>query len=169
MFTFTQKVVAGSQISTISVSGLSELVNIERKESGLSELTLDSRLTSAAEKKAQDMLQNNYWAHQSPDGVQPWFFIEGSGYDYQYAGENLARGYTTNRGVVTGWMNSESHKKNILSVNYTNVGYAVVSGDMNGKPSIVVVQMFGTPRIAGFTEQSNRILIAQLRVISDIL
>ena len=53
-------------------------------------LAKSDMLQEAAEKKAQDMIENNYFAHTSPQGKTPWHWVEESGYDYRYAGENLA-------------------------------------------------------------------------------
>jgi hypothetical protein len=91
------------------------------------------------------MFAKNYWSHFAPDGASPWDFINGSGYRYEYAGENLAKNFLFSQGVVDAWMNSPTHRENILKKNYTEVGYAIVNGVMNGEETTLVVQMFGTP------------------------
>lgn len=122
--------------------------NAERVKQGLSPLHLDSELSVAATKKAADMFAKDYWAHFAPDGGTPWGFIKGSGYEYIYAGENLARGFLTPKAVVKAWMASPSHRENLLSRNYTDVGFAVASGKLTGEETVLVVQMFGSRRIA---------------------
>ena len=91
------------------------------------------------------MLAKNYWAHFAPDGKTPWDFILNSGYQYEYAGENLAKNFLFSDGVVSAWMNSQTHRDNILKSNYTEVGYAIVNGTLNGEQTTLVVQLFGKP------------------------
>jgi hypothetical protein len=90
------------------------------------------------------MYARDYWAHVSPIGTQPWFFITESGYQYRYAGENLARDFSDPDSVVKAWMNSPSHKDNLLSDKYHDIGVAVVDGKLGGQETTLVVQMFGT-------------------------
>lgn len=132
--------------SNISVSDLLNYTNQKRKEAGLSALALNESLTSAAHKKAEDMFENQYWAHVSPGGKEPWDFILGQNYDYIYAGENLAKNFNDSKDVVEAWMKSPSHRENLLSSNYDEIGFAVVNGVMDGYETTLVVQMFGRPR-----------------------
>ncbi len=134
--------------SDISVKDLLTYTNIQRKENGLSELRLNESLTSAAHAKAEDMFKNQYWAHVSPGGTEPWDFILGQDYDYIYAGENLAKNFNKSKDVVEAWMKSPSHRENLLSSNYDEIGFAVVNGVMDGYETTLVVQMFGRPRNA---------------------
>lgn len=129
----------------ISVQKLMELTNMERQNNSLPPLQYNDTLSSAAQKKAEDMFVKNYWSHYGPDGTSPWSFILQSGYKYQYAGENLAKNFLFSQGVVNAWMNSQSHKENLLRKEYTEVGYAIVNGVLNGEETTLVVQMFGTP------------------------
>lgn len=117
--------------------------NAKRAENGLPPLQMNSQLSEAALKKGKDMLEKNYWAHNAPDGTTPWVFIKGEGYEYLYAGENLARGFSSAPEVVDAWMASQGHKENILSKNYDDVGFAVVTGTLTGDETILVVQEFG--------------------------
>lgn len=78
-------------------------------------------------------------------GTTPWDFITGSGYQYEYAGENLAKNFMFSQGVVDAWMNSPSHKENLMRKDYTDVGFAVVNGVLNGEETTLVVQLFGKP------------------------
>lgn len=130
--------------SRIPVSEIVSLTNQERQTRGLSKLTFNSELSNAAAKKAADMFSKNYWAHVSPTGTQPWFFITQEGYTYRYAGENLARDFTSAPDVVAAWIASPSHKENLLSGRYQDIGVAVVDGVLDGRETTLVVQMFGT-------------------------
>jgi len=129
----------------ISVPKLDELTNKERSKIGLSSLTYNEKLSEAARKKADDMFAKGYWSHYSPDGATPWDFIIGAGYQYEYAGENLAKNFLFSQGVVDAWMNSPTHRDNIVKKEYTEVGFAIVNGILNGEETTLVVQMFGTP------------------------
>lgn len=132
--------------TNIVVSDLLSLTNKKRTENGLSPLQLNEELSNAASQKASDMLAKNYWAHNSPDGTTPWIFIKSSGYEYLYAGENLARGFTASADIVDAWMNSPGHRENMLSSNYKDVGFSVVPGVLTGDETILVVEMFGQER-----------------------
>lgn len=129
----------------ITIDKLYELTNSERQKNNLGSLVLNDRLSVAAAQKANDMFAKNYWAHYSPTGTTPWDFISGNGYSYEFAGENLAKNFLFSQGVVDAWMNSPTHRDNILKKDYTEVGFAVVNGTLNGEPTTLVVQMFGTP------------------------
>lgn len=129
----------------INVNKLFELTNAERAKQNLPPLRYNDQLAVAAQNKANDMFARDYWAHYGPDGTTPWSFILSSGYKYEYAGENLAKNFLFSDGVVQGWMNSETHRANILRPEYTDVGFAVVNGVLNGEETTLVVQMFGTP------------------------
>ena len=131
--------------SDITVQQLLLDTNQKRLSNGLEPLTLNKRLDEAALSKATDMFSKNYWAHNAPDGTTPWVFIKNSGYDYTYAGENLARGFSSADDVVNAWMASPDHRKNLLSPNYKNIGFAIEEGKLEGEDTILVVQMFGNP------------------------
>ncbi len=135
--------------ANISVDDLLRITNQDRQANGLPPLRLDGELMQAAAGKAQDMFVNNYWAHISPSGTTPWDFIKGAGYNYLYAGENLARGYDTADSVVNAWMNSPSHRENMLSPNYQDVGFAIKTGTLTGDETVLVVEEFGKRYIAG--------------------
>ncbi len=127
----------------ISSQKLLLLVNQEREASGLPPLILNEKLSLAAINKAKDMFAKNYWAHDSPDGETPWVFIKGAGYNYVYAGENLARGFDNTDNIVNAWMASAQHKANLLSQNYRDVGFAIEEGKLNGEDTVLVVQELG--------------------------
>jgi len=137
----------------ISVDKLYQLTNQEREKTGLTALAYNDKLSTAASLKAQDMFAKNYWAHFAPDGKTPWDFILNSGYQYEYAGENLAKNFLFSDGVVSTWMNSQTHRDNILKREYTEVGYAIVNGILNGEQTTLVVQMFGKPIVSPIAKQ----------------
>ncbi len=130
--------------SNINNTDLNLEANIERASAGLPSLKLDPLLSSAALAKANDMITVNYWAHNSPIGKTPWSFISTSGYAYATAGENLAKGFDTSKGVIDCWMASPDHKANVLNNSYTDVGYAVVDGKLVGVQTTLVVAMYGS-------------------------
>jgi uncharacterized protein YkwD len=94
------------------------------------------------------MFTNQYWAHTSPQGKEPWDFIRIAGYTYQAAGENLARDFMGTGEMMDAWMNSPTHRANIVSSRYQEIGIAVVNGNLDGTDTTLVVQMFGRPREA---------------------
>jgi hypothetical protein len=130
---------------SISESDLISFVNQERVARGLAPLKENSELDDAARRKAADMFQKNYWAHFAPDGsTSPWGFIRAAGYNYQFAGENLAKGFTDAKSVVDAWMNSPTHRDNLLSDKYIDEGFAIVPGTLQGEDTVLVVEMFGS-------------------------
>jgi|SRR3989344_2059781 len=139
----------------ISVRELLEFTNQKRIENGLKPLLSDPELSEAASKKADDMFAKNYWAHNSPTGATPWVFIKESGYNYVYAGENLAKGFNSSGDIVNAWMASSTHRANILSENYTDVGFSVKSGQLNGEQTFLVVQEFGSKSVLPLAQKSE--------------
>ena len=130
--------------ANISPDEVIRLTNEKRAQNGLSPLTNNPTLSQAAQAKGADMLNRDYWAHVSPDGTQPWKFFTDFGYRYRYAGENLARDFQNAPSAVDAWMASPSHKDNLLSPKYREIGIAVVEGDLAGVDTTIVVQFFGT-------------------------
>jgi len=118
--------------SNITPEQVIELTNQKRLESGLSPLTINGSLNEAAQRKAGDMFAFNYWSHNSPSGRNPWSFFQEVGYKYLYAGENLARDFMNSSSVVDAWMNSPTHRDNVLNSHYQETGLAVVNGTLNG-------------------------------------
>jgi hypothetical protein len=154
----------------ITTSDLLALTNQKRVEAGLSPLTLSAELSNAASAKASNMFQLNYWAHVAPDGTTPWYFIRNSGYEYLYAGENLARGFYNAPDVVNAWMASPTHRENILSPNYKDIGFAVSSGTLTGTETVLVVQEFGSRYVAEKNpEVASAVQLDQSPVITPIL
>jgi len=133
--------------NNISSSRLLADTNSRRKAAGLNSLTMNASLSKAAKAKANDMFKYNYWAHVSPTGTSPWYFFDKVGYDYIYAGENLAVDFQNSDDVVDAWYNSPAHRDNLLNKHYTEIGFAVVNGKLNGRETTLVVQLFGKPRV----------------------
>ena len=144
LFALSRPAVLGYS-SQITPEEIVELTNSEREEYRLSPLSLNISLSEAARRKAADMFAFDYWAHKSPSGREPWDFFQEVNYDYIYAGENLARDFSTPEAVVAAWMISPSHKDNIVNSQYQEIGVAVVNGTLRGVETTLVVQLFGTP------------------------
>lgn len=136
--------------TNVSVGGLHSATNAQRDANGASALALNGRLNSAAQAKANHMVANNYWSHVAPDGTQPWWFITNAGYQYTSAGENLAYGFNSSVDVVTGWMNSASHRANMLNTTFTEVGFGFANSEnyVGKGPQTVVVAMYAKPQAA---------------------
>jgi uncharacterized protein YkwD len=130
--------------TAISQSELIRLTNQTRLANGVGALRESSLLDQSAKLKAQNMFQEDYWAHYSPSGKSPWYWFDQVGYVYVLAGENLARDFDTSQGVIDGWMNSPTHRANMLAPGYKDIGIAVVNGTMQGHQTTLVVQHFGT-------------------------
>lgn len=143
--------------ANISPSEVLRLTNEERRKAGLTTFEYNSSLEAAARKKGQDMLAQGYWAHIAPDGTEPWKFFIDEGYKYRYAGENLARDFSDPASAISAWMASPSHRENILSPRYEEIGIAVVEGDLDGVETTIIVQLFG----ARFTETVAQVPIAR--------
>ncbi len=122
-----------------------DLANQARKEESLSSLEENSKLSQSAKKKAQHMKDNDYFEHTSPNGIQPWYFAEKTGYEYKVFGENLAEGFFSAENVHKGWMNSPGHKENILSKDFEEIGVGILEFKRNGKQSYLIVQHFASP------------------------
>ena len=105
-----------------------DLTNKARGKSGLKPLAVDSKLTYMAEVKSMDMYRNGYFDHTSPYYGSPFDMMKRYNISYRYAGENIAKGQQTPQEVVNAWMNSEGHRRNILSKDFTHISVGYVSG-----------------------------------------
>src|SRR4029079_16600268 len=103
---------------------LVDLANGDRAQHGYGTLTLNSTHVAAAQAKANDMAAKGYFAHVSPDGTDPWHWFKEAGYQFDYAGENLAVNFVDSGDVNDAWMNSPTHRDNILNPHYTEIGIA---------------------------------------------
>jgi uncharacterized YkwD family protein len=115
------------------------IVNKERAAKGLSALKFNAELSKVATTKSQDMIDKNYFAHNSPTYGSPFDMMKKFGITYKSAGENIAMGQKTPQEVMTAWMNSEGHRKNILNSSFTEIGIGIAK-DKNGR--LYWTQMF---------------------------
>lgn len=132
---------------------LLDLLNTDRQKNDLRTLAVSPLLTEAAQAKANDMAEKGYFAHITPEGYDSWHWFKEAGYVFEYAGENLAVNFSESADVQKAWMNSPSHRANILNDHFTEVGIAIAVGTYKGKQTVFAVQMFGKPisRIASET------------------
>ena len=130
--------------SSINASILINLTNEERTNNDLPTLVINQKLIQAALAKGNDMIENNYFAHTSPSGITPWHWIDQTGYDYIYAGENLAIDFAISEDIFNAWMESSLHRDNILNSHYKDIGIGVVTGDWEGRDTTIVIQMFAS-------------------------
>lgn len=131
-------------LASVLPAALLDLTNSDRAASGVAPLQNDPQLAQAAQLKANDMASKGYFAHVSPEGKTPWYWLQQVGYSYTYAGENLAINFDDSSAVEAAWMNSPTHHANIVKPQYTRVGYAVAQGVYDGRQTTFVVQEFAT-------------------------
>ena len=109
-----------SEFNTAYEAQVLRLVNAERAKTGLAPLVMDDGAVKVAHLRAKEIVQS--FSHTRPDGRSCFTAASDSGLSYRFAGENIAYGYKTPEQVVNGWMNSEGHRKNILSASFTKIG-----------------------------------------------
>ncbi|MEK7658574.1 MAG: CAP domain-containing protein [Patescibacteria group bacterium] len=159
----------------ITRTALTNFVNQGREAAGLNSLSENKMLDQAALLKAEDMIKNNYFSHESPGGITPWHWFKITGYNYKYAAENLAIGFLDSKDVYNAWYNSVSHKDNMLNPNYKEFGTAVLTGNFNGNNATIVVQLFASPLTLNIPASNKEVmptaeykfLIENLGTISD--
>ncbi|MCA9366666.1 hypothetical protein KC887_00170 [Candidatus Kaiserbacteria bacterium] len=132
-------------VSTVLPAVVVDLTNDERATLDEAPLRRSAVLDAAAQMKANDMAKNEYFAHYSPDGISPWYWFKQAGYTYAHAGENLAIHFTDSSEVVEAWMNSPTHRENIVNSLYTEIGVGTAKGTYEGYDTVYVVQLFGAP------------------------
>lgn len=134
------------RLAAVLPSVLVQATNKERQGDNLGTLQENELLTRAAKLKAEDMASKGYFSHTSPEGVTPWTWLNIVGYPYEKAGENLAVNFIDSVDVINAWMKSPSHRDNILSDKYDEIGIATAKGEYKGKEGVFVVQYFGSQR-----------------------
>jgi hypothetical protein len=134
-----------SQLGAVVTSTLVALANTDRGQNNLHELTVSPVLQKAAQLKADDMAAKGYFAHNSPEGLTPWHWFNEAGYNFAFAGENLAVYFSDSAELEKAWMNSPLHRANILNSYFTEIGIATAKGTYQGKETVYVVQEFGRP------------------------
>jgi len=125
---------------------LVDLANGDRASGNVGLLTVSPALTAAAQAKANDMAAKSYFAHVAPDGKDSWYWFKQQNYSFDYAGENLAVDFSDSADVERAWMQSPSHRQNLLDPHFTEIGIAIAEGTYQGHPTTFVVQMFGKPK-----------------------
>jgi len=133
------------QMAAVLPAVLADLTNEEREAQNLEALKISPILNKAAEMKAADMATHGYFAHTSPEGKTPWYWLLQAGYKYQYAGENLAINFSDSKDVTAAWMASPTHRANIVKANYTEVGTGIASGIYKGQEAVFVAQVYANP------------------------
>ncbi|MBL1114091.1 CAP domain-containing protein [Streptomyces sp. 110] len=117
-----------------------DLVNSERGKAGCQPLTVNAKLTKAAQDHSEDMAAHRNMSHTGSDGSSPGDRIERAGYSWRAYGENVAYGYDSPKSVMAGWMNSSGHKANILNCDFKEIGVGLA------QPGNYWTQDFGTAR-----------------------
>lgn len=145
---FAAPISVSASSSDLAVTSLLDKHNDERKQFNLPALKFNPVLAISAQRKAQAMLASNCWSHYCPDGKEPWDFFHDAGYAYFVAGENLAEGFYDVEDVMTAWMNSPTHRDNILRKDYEEVGFGIVQGTYQGRANNIIITVhFATPQI----------------------
>lgn len=144
-------IIGSGGLAAVVTATLVDLANEDRSAEDLGELTISPVLVEAAQAKADDMAEKGYFAHNSPEGLTSWHWFKEAGYSFSYAGENLAVNFSDSKDVERAWMDSPTHRANILNGKFKEVGIATAVGEYKGKKTVFVVQMFGTPRTLALT------------------
>lgn len=139
--------------------------NDERLDNGLQKLVRNPILDEAARMKAEDMAVNGYFSHYSPSGVSPWHWFEEVDYNFAHAGENLAVHFSDSKEVVNAWMDSPTHRANIVNSNYREIGIGTAKGMLDGYSTVFVVQLFGTPGV----ESTSTLELAGIAVSPEVV
>lgn len=127
-----------NQVISSEEKQMVNLINEARKENGLKPLIVDEKLTELARMKSKDMIDNNYFSHNSPTYGSPFDMLKNFGVSYRSAGENIAGNQTVERAHES-LMNSPGHRRNILSPDYTHIGIGIQEG---GKYGSMFTQLF---------------------------
>jgi hypothetical protein len=155
---FLHKTILGIEIAS---SVLVDLTNESRLANNEQPLVRSEVLDRAAQLKGEDMSRYGYFAHNSPTGVTPWHWFKVAGYPFIYAGENLAIDFTDSTELEKAWLESPSHRANLLNVKFREIGIATIEGIYEGNPTIFVVQMFGTPaKVRAVVEKRNTLSVS---------
>lgn len=163
---------SGQRAAAFGSSDIISLTNKARVQLGGNELQSNTKLTSAAQAKADDMAKQQFFAHTAPDGTMAWDYIKQTSYAYEIAGENLAITNESAETVITSWMNSPSHKENIVNPEYNDIGIGIAKyGDYQGHAdTTVIVALYakstGLQVVGAATNPAGESAILQPRYIS---
>ncbi|PIR83995.1 hypothetical protein COU18_01135 [Candidatus Kaiserbacteria bacterium CG10_big_fil_rev_8_21_14_0_10_51_14] len=141
----TRLFISSDQYASVVAAVLVDLANGDRADNSLGTLTMNPILVAAAQAKADDMAGKGYFAHTAPDGTDSWHWFQEAGYTFSYAGENLAVDFSDSVDVERAWMQSPTHRDNILGQQFTEIGIATAQGMYEGRFTTFVVQMFAAP------------------------
>lgn len=134
-----------AQVAAVNAGEVIALTNGEREGKGIATLVRNPQLDRAAQMKAEDMAKKGYYAHVSPEGVTPMYWVDQAGYRYLAIGENLVVQRTDAKQVVDAFMGSPGHRANILRKDFTEIGVGVAKGTYKGKDTTFTVQIFAAP------------------------
>lgn len=156
--------------SSVTIDEVVRATNAQRLQAGLKQLAYNEKLADAARRKAANMLSEDYWAHNSPSGKSPWIWFKDAGYNYVFAGENLAKDFGSTDRLISAWMASTTHKENIINPKYSEIGVAVVPGNLQGSDTVLVVQLFGTQSGGTVvTESTNTVAEVKGQTIAQLV
>ena len=150
LFVFAFNFLFGRVLNTpveaaININNVVTLHNQERVTRGLEPLKINTLLNNSAQAKANAMLAADCWDHYCPNGKSPWAFFDEAGYSYIYAGENLAEGFSNDSALMQAWMNSKTHRDNILKPEFREIGIGITQGYFQGRANNTIVTVhFGT-------------------------
>ena len=148
-----------ANLAEINSQTIVNLTNEERQKAGAKPLIINQSLNEAAYQKGRAIFTYQLFQHNFSDRkFSSW--IKDAGYNYNYVGENLAIDFATNEGIVTAWLKSPSHRKNLLNENFSDIGVAVLEGSFRGQNTTLVVQIFGSPMVDSYLTISNNNLLA---------
>lgn len=153
-------------VSTILPAVIVSDTNEERGRAGLVSLSRNEILDQAAQMKAEDMANGSYFSHYSPTGISPWYWFKQAGYNYVHAGENLAVHFTDSSEVVDAWMNSPTHRANIMDEKFQEIGIGVAKGTYENYSTVFVVQLFGTAS-ANLSSNNDTEVSDQLSLVDE--
>ena len=137
----------------VSSDSLLYFTNQARSQEGKPALQKNIALQKAAVEKANDMVSKDYWAHTSPEGIKPWYWLEKNNYQYVTAGENLARGYDNVEDAIQAWLDSPEHRENMLNERFNQAGFAVAYD--KERPLVVAFYALGKSTQGGETPSTN--------------
>lgn len=156
---FLRKTILGANVTA---DVLVDLTNESRLAFGDAPLTRSTTLDQAATLKGDDMATYGYFSHNSPTGITPWHWFQKVGYNFLYAGENLAINFTDASEVRDAWLASPTHRANLLDKRFREIGMATVSGTYESEPTVYVVQLFGTPASAKVAQSEQVVRVAEV-------
>lgn len=146
------RVAASEQLALTDAEKLIALTNQARLENNLPPLFLNAALNQAAFNKAKNLLKEQYFSHNSPEGKKFSQWIAEVDYPYLIIGENLAMGFNSDDAIIQAWLASPKHQQNILDPRFKEIGLVVLKGEFNGETVKMVVQIFGATDEPALTE-----------------